>query len=179
MFLHGGWLHLILNMWTLWLVGGAVEDRLGLLRYVVFYLACGLAAGFAHVWMNPHSIIPAVGASGAITGVLGAYMRLFPRSWIVLLVPILFIPFLLEVPVLTYVALWFVLQVFQGTLQMAMPDVGGVAWWANIGGFLVGLFLAPVIRRPRPIYRRYYPDEGVLGFGPRGQRSPQRSTWRL
>jgi membrane associated rhomboid family serine protease len=170
MFLHGGWLHLILNMWTLWLFGGAVEDRLGHGRYLVFYMVCGLAAGGAHAWVNADSTVPAVGASGAIAGVLGAYVRFFPRSWIILLVPVLFIPFFFEVPALAYVALWFGLQVFQGALQTIAPEAGGVAWWAHIGGFLAGVVLAPVIHRPRPAYRRYYADEGVLGFGTRGQR---------
>ncbi len=171
MFLHGGWLHLILNMWTLWLFGSCVEDRLGYVRYLVFYLACGLAASFAHAFVNADSVIPAIGASGAIAGVTGAYVRLFPRSWIILLVPILFIPLFFELPAVIYIAFWFFTQVLQGTVGLMMPDVGGVAWWAHIGGFIAGLLLAPVIHRPRPSYRRYYPDEGVLGFAPRGQRS--------
>jgi membrane associated rhomboid family serine protease len=170
MFLHGGWLHLILNMWTLWLFGGAVEDRLGHGRYLVFYLACGVAAGGAHAWVNANSTVPAVGASGAIAGVLGADGRFFPRAWLVLLVPVLFIPLFFEVPALLYVALWFALQVFQGLLDTIAPEVGGVAWWAHIGGFLAGVLLAPAVHRPRRTYRPYYADEGVLGFGPRGQR---------
>jgi len=175
MFLHGGWLHLILNMWTLWLFGDAVEDRLGHLRYLVFYLACGLAASGAHAFVNADSTIPAVGASGAIAGVTGAYARLFPRAWIVLLVPVLFIPLFFEVPALVYLAFWFITQLLQGTVGLAMPDVGGVAWWAHIGGFVAGLVLAPLLHRPRTTYRPYYLDEGVLGFGPRGQRSlPER-----
>jgi len=170
MFLHGGWLHLILNMWTLWLFGGGVEDRLGHGRYLVFYLACGVAAAGAHAWVNTTSTVPAVGASGAIAGVLGAYVRFFPRAWIVLLVPVLFIPFFFSLPAFAYVAIWFALQVFQGLLDATAPEAGGVAWWAHIGGFLVGILLAPAIHRPRRTYRPYYADEGVLGFGPRGQR---------
>src|SRR5499427_1962946 len=97
MFLHGGWLHLIFNMWTLWLFGPTVEDRLGHGRYLAFYLACGLAASIAHVFFNPTSIVPALGASGAIAGVLGCYMRLFPLARVVVVVPILFIPLFFEV----------------------------------------------------------------------------------
>lgn len=170
-FLHGGWLHLILNMWTLWLFGEAVEDRLGHFRYLVFYLACGLAASGAHAFVNADSTIPAVGASGAIAGVTGAYARLFPRSWIVLVVPVLFLPLFFQVPALAYLAFWFLMQVLQGTVGLALPDAGGVAWWAHIGGFVAGLLLAPVLHRSRAAYRRYCEDEGVLGFGPRGQRS--------
>jgi membrane associated rhomboid family serine protease len=158
-------------MWTLWLFGGAVEDRLGHGRYLAFYLACGLAASFAHAFVNAGSTIPAVGASGAIAGVTGAYARLFPRSWIVLLVPIFFIPFFFELPALLYIAFWFFMQVLQGTAGLMMPEAGGVAWWAHIGGFVAGILLAPVIHRPRPSYRHFYPDEGVLGYGPAGQRS--------
>ena len=105
MFLHGGWLHLILNMWTLWLFGPTVEDRLGHGRYLAFYLACGLAASIAHVMFNPTSIVPALGASGAIAGILGCYMRLFPLARIVVLVPILFIPLFIEVYALVFIGL--------------------------------------------------------------------------
>src|SRR5271166_32229 len=96
MFLHGGWLHLILNMWTLWLFGSTVEDRLGHGRYLVFYLVCGIAASLAHLFFNPASLVPALGASGAIAGILGCYMRLFPLARVVVVVPILFIPLFFE-----------------------------------------------------------------------------------
>ncbi|GGG34004.1 rhomboid family intramembrane serine protease [Caldovatus sediminis] len=170
MFLHGGWAHLLLNMWTLWLFGAAVEDRLGHLRYLAFYLACGLAAGLAHAVVNAHSAVPAVGASGAIAGVLGAYARLFPRAWLILMVPVLFLPVFFPVPAMTYVAVWFALQLLQGTAAALLPGEGGVAWWAHIGGFLAGLLLVPLLRRPAPRRRPLYADEGVLGFGPHGQR---------
>jgi membrane associated rhomboid family serine protease len=170
MFLHGGWLHLILNMWTLWLFGGAVEDRFGHVRYVLFYLLCGLAAGLTHFWTNTASTVPVVGASGAIAGVLAAYMALFPRSRIILLVPIFFIPFFLEWTASAYVSLWFVLQVVQGTLGLFVRVAGGIAWWAHIGGFMAGLALTPIAHRPRSRYRGFQSDEGVLGFRPRGER---------
>ena len=114
MFLHGGWLHLIFNMWTLWLFGPTVEDRLGHGRYLAFYLACGLAASVAHLVFNPTSLIPAVGASGAIAGVLGCYMRLFPLARVIVLVPILFIPLFFEVHAFVFVGLWFVISDFTG-----------------------------------------------------------------
>jgi membrane associated rhomboid family serine protease len=168
-FLHGGWLHLIINMWTLWLFGGAVEDRLGSWRYVLFYLASGVAGSIAHAWANPQSNVPAIGASGAIAGVLGAYVRLFPRANIVLLVPLGFIPLFFVVPAVTYVAVWFTLQLLQGAFATLRPQAGGIAWWAHIGGFLAGVLLVPLLRRSRPAYRPYFGDEGVLGFRSRGE----------
>src|SRR6202795_4465801 len=170
MFLHGGWLHLILNMWTLWLFGPAIEDRLGHLRYLAFYLAGGLAASAAHAMFNPTSIVPALGASGAIAGILGCYMRLFPLARVVVVVPILFIPLFFEVHAFIFVGLWFMLQIFQATLDsLAPPSSGGVAWWAHVGGFLTGWVLGPLLVRSEHRYRVYYPDEGVLGFDAEGR----------
>jgi membrane associated rhomboid family serine protease len=170
MFLHGGWLHLIFNMWTLWLFGSTVEDRLGHGRYLVFYLACGLAASIAHVIFNPTSIVPALGASGAIAGVLGCYMRLFPLARVVVVVPILFIPLFFEVYAFVFVGLWFLIQIFQGTLELLLPTSGGgVAWWAHVGGFIAGLALGPLLVRSERRYRVYYPDEGILGFDTAGR----------
>jgi membrane associated rhomboid family serine protease len=171
MFLHGGWLHLIFNMWTLWLFGPAIEDRLGHGRYLAFYLACGLAASLAHLAFNLASKVPAVGASGAIAGVLGCYLGLFPLSRIIVLVPILFLPLFFEVPAFVFIGLWFLLQVFQGTLELLTPSTGGgVAWWAHIGGFITGLLLIPFFQRSAQSYRTYQADEGILGFNPRGLR---------
>jgi membrane associated rhomboid family serine protease len=170
MFLHGGWLHLILNMWTLWLFGGAVEDRFGHTRYFLFYVLCGLAAGLTHCWTNATSSVPVVGASGAIAGVLAAYMALFPRSRIILLVPIFFIPLFVEWPAIFYVSLWFAVQVIQGTVGLFLQETSGIAWWAHIGGFVAGLAMTPIAHRARSRYRVYQPDEGVLGFRPRGER---------
>jgi membrane associated rhomboid family serine protease len=170
MFLHGGWLHLIFNMWTLWLFGPTVEDRLGHGRYLAFYLACGLAASIAHVFFNPTSIVPALGASGAIAGVLGCYMRLFPLARVVVVVPILFIPLFFEVYAFLFVGLWFLIQIFQGALELLLPSSGGgVAWWAHVGGFVAGLTLGPLLVRFEQRYRAYYPDEGVLGFDTQGR----------
>jgi membrane associated rhomboid family serine protease len=170
MFLHGGWLHLILNMWTLWLFGPTVEDRLGHGRYLVFYLACGLAASVAHAVFNPTSIVPALGASGAIAGILGCYMRLFPLARVVVVVPLLFIPLFFEVYAFFFVGLWFLLQIFQGVLDFLIPLASGsVAWWAHVGGFVAGFVLGPHLARSERRYRAYYADEGVLGFDTKGR----------
>src|SRR5262245_25156565 len=171
MFMHGGWLHIILNMWTLWLFGPAIEDRLGAARYAAFYLACGLAAGLAHAWMNADSRIPVVGASGAIAGVLGAHLRLFPFSNVLILIPILFLPFFFTLPTIVYTALWFIMQVVQGLGSTIVPQAGGIAWWAHIGGFLAGVLVAPLLCCSPRAYRAFYGDEGVMGFRSRGERT--------
>jgi len=153
MFLHGGWLHLIGNMWFLWIFGDNVEDYLGHLRFLLFYLLCGLAAGFIHVAFNLSSTLPTVGASGAIAGVLGAYLLLFPRAKVLTLVPVFFV-FLLEIPAYVILIYWFVLQFLSGTASILGGDAaqGGVAWWAHVGGFVVGLALVKLLA-PR---QRYY-----------------------
>ena len=170
MFLHGGWLHLILNMWTLWLFGPTVEDRLGHGRYLVFYVVCGMAAAVAHVFFNPTSQVPALGASGAIAGVLGCYMRLFPQARVIVVVPIIFIPLFFEIYAFVFVGIWFLLQILEGTAELFMPSTGGgVAWWAHVGGFVVGFLLGPALRQSQQRYRAYYPDEGELGFNTAGR----------
>jgi membrane associated rhomboid family serine protease len=171
MFLHGGWMHLILNMWMLWLFGPTVEDRLGPGRYLMFYLACGILASVTHVVFNPGSPFPALGASGAIAGVLGCYIRLFPLARIVVMIPILIFPFFFEVPALVFAGLWFMMQLLQGTIDLFAPSAGGgVAWWAHVGGFMAGFVLAAPLRLPARRYRPYYADEGILGFTPMGIR---------
>src|ERR1700716_1683331 len=170
MFLHGGWLHLILNMWTLWLFGPSIEDRLGNGRYLAFYLICGPAASLAPVLFNPLSIVPALGASGAIAGILGCFMRLFPLARIVVIVPILFVPLFVEVYAFVFIGLWFLLQLFQSTMGLLLlSSSGDVAWWAHVGGFLAGFTLGPLLVRSRQRYRAYYPDEGMLGFDTDGR----------
>ncbi len=160
MFLHGGWAHIIGNMWTLWIFGDNVEDRMGPWRFALFYLLCGLVAGVVHWFTNPHSTVPTVGASGAIAGVLGAYFVLFPRARIVVMVPILFLPLFFEVHAVVYLLFWALSQVFIGTLALAGPEiVGGVAWWAHVGGFAAGLFLHPLFLQSRRVIRRFQPDE--------------------
>ncbi len=142
MFLHGGWVHLIGNMWTLWIFGDNVEDRMGHRRFLVFYLLCGLAASVAHIWMHPDSRLPVIGASGAISGVLGAYYAMFPLARVIVMVPIFFFPFFFEVPAILYIGFWYLMQLFSGALSVVHGQVvGGVAWWAHVGGFVAGLLL--------------------------------------
>ena len=160
MFLHGGWLHIISNMWTLWIFGDNVEDRTGPVRFVIFYLLCGLAAGMVHWLTNSHSTIPTVGASGAIAGVLGAYFCLFPKSRVIVLVPIFFLPLFFELPAVTYLGFWALSQVFNSVLSLASPaDVGGVAWAAHVGGFVAGIVLHFFFVERGRGYRRLSRDE--------------------
>jgi membrane associated rhomboid family serine protease len=159
MFLHGGWAHLLGNMLYLWIFGDNVEDRLGHLKYLVFYLACGWAATLAHAWANPQSAMPAIGASGAIAGVLGAYLVIFPRARVLTLIPLGFFLRLTELPAVIVLGLWFVLQLFSGVASLGArtAEAGGVAWWAHIGGFAVGLAVGFAVRAlrfgERPRYR--------------------------
>jgi membrane associated rhomboid family serine protease len=167
MFLHGGWMHLIGNMWTLWIFGDNVEERMGRRRFLVFYLLTGIIAGITHELTNVDSTVPTVGASGAIAGVLGAYFVLFPHSRIIVLVPIFFFPFFFEVPSVLYLLFWFVSQLFAGTLAgLNAKNVEGVAVWAHAGGFVAGLvlhrfFLLPQRAAPRPFQRDEYGVEGA------------------
>ncbi|MGH9317330.1 MAG: rhomboid family intramembrane serine protease [Thermoanaerobaculia bacterium] len=149
MFLHGGWLHIIGNMWFLWIFGDNVEDRMGPLRFLGYYLLCGVAAGFVHVITNPVSQVPAVGASGAIAGVMAAYLMLFPRARILAVFP----PFFwlrFRLPAYLYLGFWFLMQFFSGALAItSRREVGGIAWWAHVGGFVTGLATFWVFLRPR------------------------------
>lgn len=142
MFLHGGWAHFIGNMWTLWIFGDNVEDRMGHGRYLLFYVLCGVAASYTHYLVNMYSPVPALGASGAISGVMGAYMFLFPHSRIVFLVPLFFIPYFFEIPAFVYLLFWFLGQLASGTLSIFADSMGGgIAFWAHIGGFAAGVAL--------------------------------------
>jgi membrane associated rhomboid family serine protease len=156
MFLHGGWAHLIFNMWTLHIFGDNVEDDMGPVGFVAFYLLCGFAAAGAQTAVFPSSEMPMVGASGAIAGVLGAYLRLYPRARVVTLIPVVFVMLLRELPAFWFIALWFVIQLFSGCGELALldGDRGGVAFFAHIGGFLAGLVLLDVFRGRAPRHRR-------------------------
>jgi membrane associated rhomboid family serine protease len=159
-FLHGGWLHIIGNMWTLWIFGDNVEDRMGPLRFLFFYLTCGLVAAVTEMITQPESAVPTVGASGAIAGVLGAYLLLFPTARLVVLFPVLFLPFFFQLPAVLYLGAWFVIQLFSGALALASPaHVGGIAWWAHVGGFTAGLLLCPLFVQRRRRALRMQPDE--------------------
>ena len=137
MFLHGGFLHLLGNMWSLYIFGDNVEDRLGPFRYLLFYLLCGLASGLSHLLLNMNSTIPTIGASGAISGVMGAYLVLHPRSRILTLIPILIFPWFVEIPAFFFIGFWFVMQLLNAAGSHGVG--GGIAWWAHIGGFLFGI----------------------------------------
>jgi membrane associated rhomboid family serine protease len=139
LFLHGGWLHLLGNMLFLYIFGDNVEIVLGHIRYLVFYLACGVVASLSHVALNASSIVPTVGASGAIAGVLGAYFVLFPGARVVTIIPIFFFIQIVEVPAFLFLGIWFLLQFMSGGAALfASHNTGGVAWWAHIGGFVAG-----------------------------------------
>lgn len=149
MFLHGGWFHIISNMWILIIFGDNIEDRMGSGRYLIFYLFSGTAAALMQAFLYPASNIPMVGASGAIAGVLGAYLVLYPRARIASLVPILFIFTIIELPALIFLGFWFISQLFQGWLALGGADMSGVAWWAHIGGFVFGLLMVRLFARRR------------------------------
>jgi membrane associated rhomboid family serine protease len=153
-FLHGGWMHLIGNMWFLWVFGNNIEDALGHFQYLVFYLLCGVAAGLAHVVANLNSPVPTIGASGAIAGVMGAYLVKFPRARITTLVPVLIFFTTFDLPAAFLLAYWFLIQLFSGVGSVASSHITehGVAWFAHVGGFLAGILLILILptRRPAP-----------------------------
>ncbi len=147
MFLHGGIWHLLGNIWSLYIFGDNVEDRLGPFRYLAFYLLCGVFSGAAHLMLNFHSNVPTIGASGAIAGVMGAYLILYPRAKILTLWPIIFIPFFFEIPAFIFLGIWFLIQFINAA--GAYGDVTGIAWWAHVGGFAGGvLFLKLFLLAP-------------------------------
>jgi membrane associated rhomboid family serine protease len=152
MFLHGGWLHIIGNMLYLWVFGNNIEDRMGAVPFTLFYLGAGTVAAYAQAITSSGSTIPLVGASGAIAGILGAYLVIFPHARVLTLIPIFYFLHLTELPALLVLGFWFVLQAFQGVGSLA-GDTGGVAWFAHIGGFLFGALVAFLFYRTRPAPR--------------------------
>lgn len=166
MFLHGGWVHFLSNMWILFIFGDNVEDRMGSGRYLFFYLLSGLASGILQAVVDPASRVPAIGASGAIAGVLGAYFILFPGARVVTLIPIFLFPWFVQVPALFYLGFWFISQLFSGIAALNVQNaagMGGVAWWAHIGGFLFGVLLYRFFTpATHPAYQRHidrFPDQ--------------------
>jgi membrane associated rhomboid family serine protease len=159
MFLHGGWAHVGGNMLYLWIFGDNVEDRMGHGRFLVFYLLCGVIATAAHIVTNPSSTVPSLGASGAIAGVLGAYIVLYPRARVVTLVPIFFFIQFIPIPAIIFLGIWFLQQFFYGALSLGVQSAqtGGVAWWAHIGGFAAGALLVHFFKR-----KDYWPVERDL-----------------
>ncbi len=156
MFMHAGLAHLGGNMLYLWIFGDNVEDSMGSVKYLLFYLTGGLIASLAHIFTNSTSQIPTVGASGAIAAVLGAYLVLYPRSRVLTFIPLGFFMRLTSVPAVIVLGLWFILQLFNGVVSLGAADVGGVAFWAHIGGFVAGVVLAKFLenrRRPESVVR--------------------------
>jgi hypothetical protein len=166
MFLHGGFLHIIMNMWFLYIFGDNIEDRLGHFRYLFFYLLCGIAAGVIHLYTNWGSRIPTIGASGAISGVMGAYLVLYPRSRILTLIPIIFFFQFIEVPAFLFLGFWILMQLLSAGLTPR--NVGGVAFWAHVGGFFAGIIFVKLF----DIIPRSGLGEGVKQYTER-QRTPR------
>jgi len=152
MFLHGSWLHIIGNMWFLWVFGDNVEDRLGKFKYLLFYVLSGFGAAVIQSlvsFLTGAVHVPMVGASGAISGVLGAYLYLFPHARILALVPIFFFLTFMELPAVFFIGMWVFIQIINGLITLPFTDMGGVAWFAHIGGFFVGYKLVRVFYRRR------------------------------
>ena len=146
MFLHGGWMHLLGNMLFLWVFGGAVEEALGHFQYLIFYLICGVGSALVHTLFNLGSKVPTVGASGAISGVMGAFIVLFPKARVTTLIPALLLFFTVRIPAFLMLGYWFLMQFFSGVASLGMADQGGVAWWAHVGGFVLGALLVLGVR---------------------------------
>jgi hypothetical protein len=151
MFLHGGWVHLLGNMWILWVFGDNVEDRLGRWKYLVFYLGSGIVAALVHVFTNAQSPVPTIGASGAVAGVMGAYFRLFPRARVMTLIPPFFLGPYYVLPAMWFLGWWFLLQFFSGALSLSSAGraAAGIAWWAHVGGFAFGVLMCLLTPRRR------------------------------
>jgi membrane associated rhomboid family serine protease len=162
MFLHGGWMHVIGNMWFLWIFGDNVEDRMGHGRFVVFYLLAGAIAAFAHTWSDPASVVPTIGASGAVAGVMGAYFVMYPQSRILTLIPIVFFIQIVELPAVVLLGLWFLLQLLSGVGSSLLPAgagmSGGIAFWAHVAGFAAGALLIKVFKRPERVRVEWWND---------------------
>jgi len=159
MFLHGGLLHLVGNMWYLWIFGDNVEDRLGHGRFLLFYLLCGVASGAAQVAASAASPVPAIGASGAVAGVLGAYLITFPAARVLTLIPVFFLPYFVDLPAFFFLFWWFLFQLVAGSVSIIGAregGAGGIAWWAHIGGFTAGAVLVFFFPRQRRSRQRRY-----------------------
>lgn len=177
-FLHGGWMHFLGNMWFLYIFGDNVEDRFGHLRFLLFYLACGVLASAAHLLVNANSPVPTIGASGAIAGVMGAYFVLYPHAKVLTVVPIFYFLELIVLPAYVFLGVWFFLQFFQGTAAITVMETTGVAWWAHIGGFVAGMAFAWLLvrtQRARPPVLQVLPHtERVTAY----RLSHERNPWR-
>lgn len=152
MFLHGNWFHIMSNMWVLWIFGDNVEDTMGKIRFIIFYFICGFGAAAVQTTISflfGNTGVPMVGASGAISGVLAAYMKFFPKARILSLVFFFFFVSLAEIPAVIFIGFWFISQVVNGFITLPLAGLGGVAWWAHIGGFVTGIYLCEKFRKAR------------------------------
>ncbi len=150
MFLHGGWIHVLGNMWYLWIFGDNVEDAMGHRRFLLFYILCGITAGLTHIYTHPSSSLPTIGASGAVSGVMGGYFVLFPHARITTLLPVFFFITIVQIPAVFFLFFWFMMQFFNGAFSVVSPHAfSGVAWWAHIGGFIWGIILVLIFRKRR------------------------------
>jgi membrane associated rhomboid family serine protease len=147
MFLHGGWMHLVGNMWFLWIFGNNIEEAMGHGRYLAFYLVCGIVASVSHIYSSVGSVIPSIGASGAIAGVLGAYMMLYPRARVWTLIFLGFFIKLMYLPAGVILGFWIVLQFINGSMTAGRQNLGGVAFWAHVGGFIAGVLLVGLFKK--------------------------------
>lgn len=169
MFLHGGWMHLVGNMWFLWIFGNNIEEAMGHWRYLLFYLVCGFMASASHIFAYPNSTIPTIGASGAIAGALGAYIMLYPRARVWTLIFIVFFIRLMYIPAWVVLGVWIFLQFINGSMAAGMQETGGVAFWAHVGGFLAGVLLVGLFKKrsvrffnpPRVHESIYYSGDNV------------------
>ena len=146
-FLHGGWMHLVGNMWFLWIFGNNIEEAMGHARYLAFYLICGILASASHIVSSPDSSIPSIGASGAIAGALGAYIMLYPRARVWTLIFLGFFIRLMYLPAGVILGFWILLQFINGSMMMGRQDTGGVAFWAHVGGFIAGILLVGLFKK--------------------------------
>ncbi len=145
LFLHGGWLHLIINMWFMWIFANSIENVMGHARFLFFYLFCGLFATFFQWYFEPELTVPVVGASGAIAGVLGAYFRIYPFARVVIWFPLLFLPIFFELPAIAFLGFWVIIQLQNATASLIFDDIAlNVAWWAHLGGFVAGMLIHPL-----------------------------------
>ncbi|MCF6203265.1 MAG: rhomboid family intramembrane serine protease [Methylococcaceae bacterium] len=145
LFLHGGWVHLVFNMWFIWIFANSIENRMGHIRFLFFYLICGFIATFAQWYFDRQAVIPIVGASGAIAGILGAYFFLYPYARIVIWLPLLFLPIFFELPAISFLGFWVIMQMYKASTPLVFEGITtDVAWWAHLGGFVAGSFLYPL-----------------------------------
>ncbi|MBU1229680.1 MAG: rhomboid family intramembrane serine protease [Proteobacteria bacterium] len=152
MFLHGSWWHLLMNMWMLWIFADNIEDVMGPGRFLGFYLLCGLSALALHLYFNTTSTMPIIGASGAVAGVMGAYILLYPRGRVLTFIPIIIIPYIVRLPAWLFLGFWFLTQILSGLFEGLTGHAQGIAWWAHVGGFVAGMVLVRLFMKPERCY---------------------------